>query len=77
MRMEVEKVSYDWYQAFRLGFALSERIEYLKLVAGGSAEHGQGGRPGSICGAVGCIQACNTHLDAQGVLQGGVKGEVE
>lgn len=74
MNMDVEKVTYKWYEAFRLGFALSERIGYLKLIAGGSAEHGQGGRPGSVCGAVGCVQACNAHLEARGALRGGVKG---
>jgi len=77
MRMEVEKTAYTWYEAYRLGFAVSERIEYLKLIAKGSAEHGQGGRPGSVCGAVGCIQACNSHLEARGTLKGGVKGDVD
>lgn len=77
MQMEVSKTSYKWYEAYRLGFALSERINYLNLIANGSAEHGQGGRPGSVCGAVGCIQACNTHLEAKGVLKGGEKGDVE
>lgn len=76
MKMEVEKTSYTWYEAYRLGFALSDRIEYLKLIANGTAEHGQGGRPGSVCGAVGCVQACNAHLEARGRLKGGVKGEM-
>lgn len=75
MRMEVEKTGYTWYEAYRLGFALAERIEYLRLIAHGSAEHGQGGRPGSVCGAVGCIQACNDHLERRGRLSGGVKRE--
>ena len=75
MRMDVTQVTYDWYEAYRLGFALAERIGYLKLVATGSAEHGQGGRPGSICGAIGCVQACNAHLKARGKLQGGTKGD--
>ena len=75
MEMDVEKTSYKWYEAYRLGFALSDRIAYLNLVAKGSSEHGQGGRPGSICGAVGCIQACNTHLEAKGILTGGTKGD--
>jgi len=74
MNMEIDKVSYDWYAAFRLGFALAPRIAYLDLVSKGSAEHGQGGRPGSVCGAVGCIQACNAHLEARGRLKGGNKG---
>ena len=74
MNMEIDRVSYDWYAAFRLGFALAPRIAYLDLVSRGSAEHAQGGRPGSICGAIGCIQACNTHLEAKGKLKGGVKG---
>lgn len=75
MRMEVEKTTYTWYEAYRLGFALAERIDYLRLIAHGSAEHGQGGRPGSVCGAVGCIQACNDHLEQRGRLTGGVKRE--
>ncbi len=74
MNMEIDRVSYDWYAAFRLGFALAPRIAYLDLVSKGSAEHGQGGRPGSICGAVGCIQACNAHLEVRGGLRGGNKG---
>ena len=65
---------HDWYAAYRLGFALAPRIKYLDLISTGSAEHGQGGRPGSVCGAVGCIQACNAHLEAKKVLRGGVKG---
>ena len=73
MNMDVDKVSYDWYAAYRLGFALAPRIKYLDLISTGSAEHGQGGRPGSVCGAVGCIQACNAHPEAK-VLRGGVKG---
>lgn len=76
MQMEVEKTDYKWYEAYRLGFALSQRVSYMGLIAGGSPEHGQGGRPGSVCGAVGCIQACNTHLEAKGVLTGGEKGDV-
>ena len=74
MNMDIDKVTYKWYEAFRLGFALSERVEYLKLIANGTAEHGQGGRPGSVCGAVGCVQACDAHLQARGKLKGGVKG---
>ncbi|OGV67006.1 MAG: hypothetical protein A3K19_29565 [Lentisphaerae bacterium RIFOXYB12_FULL_65_16] len=74
MQMDIKKVTYKWYEAFRLGFALSDRIEYLKLIANGTAEHGQGGRPGSVCGAVGCVQACNAHLEAKKKLKGGVKG---
>jgi len=74
MQMDIDKVSYDWYSAYRLGFALSTRIEYLGLIANGSAEHGQGGRPGSVCGAVGCVQACNDHLESRNRLKGGVKG---
>lgn len=76
LNLEVEKTSFPWYQAYRLGFALSEMIPYLKLIANGSAEHGQGGRPGSVCGAIGCVQACNAHLEAKGVLRGGNKKEV-
>lgn len=75
LRMEVEKTRFTWYEAYRLGFALSERIEYLRLIAIGSAEHGQGGRPGSVCGAVGCIQACAAHLEARGRLRGGTRKE--
>jgi len=77
MRMDIEKVTYKWYESYRLGFALSERISYLNLIANGTAEHGQGGRPGSVCGAVGCVQACNAHLEACGKLKGGVKGDVK
>lgn len=73
MNMDIDKVTYKWYEAFRLGFALSERIDYLKLIATGTAEHGQGGRPGSVCGAIGCVQACDAHLQARGKLKGGVK----
>ncbi len=74
MNMDIDQVSYDWYAAYRLGFALAPRIKYLELIASGSAEHNQGGRPGSVCGAVGCIQACNDHLEAKKALRGGVKG---
>lgn len=74
LRMDVKKTGFSWYEAYRLGFALADRIAYLKLIATGSAEHGQGGRPGSVCGAVGCIQACNAHLERRGKLTGGAKG---
>ena len=76
MQMDVETVSYTWYEAYRLGFSLANNVAYLNLIAGGTAEHGQGGRPGSVCGAVGCIQACNAHLEACGKLEGGAKGGV-
>ena len=77
MDMKVEETNYTWYEAYRLGFALADRVDYLKLISKGTAEHGQGGRPGSVCGAVGCVQACNTHLEATGRLKGGVKGDVK
>ncbi len=74
MNMDIDQVHYNWYEAYRLGFALSTRIRYLGLIAEGSAEHGQGGRPGSVCGGIGCLQACNTHLEAKGKLKSGTKG---
>ena len=73
LNMDIDKVSFNWYEAYRLGFALAPRISYLNLISTGSAEHGQGGRPGSVCGAVGCIQACYKHLEAKGILKGGTK----
>ena len=74
LNLEIDKITLDWYSAYRLGFALAPRIAYMDLVSKGSSEHAQGGRPGSICGAVGCIQACNAHLEAKGILRGGTKG---
>ena len=59
---------------FRVTISDTKIPPNLDLIANGSAEHGQGGRPGSVCGAVGCIQACNAHLEAKRVLKGGVKG---
>ncbi|MBN1556893.1 MAG: hypothetical protein JW951_01960 [Lentisphaerae bacterium] len=77
MRMEVDKTDYTWFEAYRLGFALGEIIDYVGLLARGSAEHGAVSRPGSVCGARGCIQACNTHLETRGVLRGGSKQDGE
>lgn len=74
LNMDIDHVNFKWYEAYRLGFAIAERVPFLKLVSKGTAEHGQGGRPGSICGAVGCVQACNEHLEKRGKLKGGVKG---
>ncbi|MFA6929281.1 MAG: hypothetical protein WCT05_03060 [Lentisphaeria bacterium] len=74
MNMDIDQVNYNWYEAYRLGFALSSQIAYLNLIATGSPEHGQGGRPGSVCGGRGCLQACNEHLEKRGKLSGGNKG---
>jgi epoxyqueuosine reductase len=74
LNMDIDKVDFRWYEAYRLGFTLSNNINYLGLIANGTREHGQGARPGSVCGGVGCLQACNTHLEAKGKLKGGVKG---
>ncbi len=74
LRMDVTKTSFTWYEAWRLGFAMAERVGYMGLISRGAEEFGLGGRPGSVCGAIGCIQACNKHLEAVGALKGGDKG---
>ena len=75
MQMEVEKTNYQWHEALQLGKALSNLVDYTKLVFEGSDEHGAYGRPGSVCGAQGCVQACNRHLESRGVLKGGARQE--
>ena len=45
---------------------MSKRSQYLGTMSTGFEELGQGGRPGSVCGAYGCIQACHGYLKGIG-----------
>ncbi|MGI5877786.1 MAG: hypothetical protein ACOX7W_04180 [Christensenellales bacterium] len=70
LNMNVKETSFSWYEAFRLGFAISTRVDYQGRMATGYKEIGQSGRPGPICGARGCIQACYRHLVRKGTIPG-------
>ena len=68
---KIEDQDINWYDAFRLGFAMSQRIRYNKTLGlDGFPEIEQGTRPGSICGAYGCIQACYKVLNGGKKLKG-------
>jgi epoxyqueuosine reductase len=62
LHLNVKEQTMKWRDVYDLGWTIAERVNYMKLVSKGIDEIGQPGRPGSICGAVGCIQACYAHL---------------
>lgn len=66
LKMNIDEQTMGWFEAFNFGMTLSKRSQYLGTVSGGFEELGQGGRPGSICGATGCIQACHGYLKKTG-----------
>lgn len=76
LNLDVDNTKFSWYEAFKLGFAIADRIEYIKLVSTGFDEIGQVGRPGSICGAKGCIQACYEHLKKAGRIKGSAVSKI-
>lgn len=57
-KMNIDEQKMTWFEAYNFGYALSKRSKYLTTMSTGFEELGQGGRPGSVCGATGCIQAC-------------------
>jgi epoxyqueuosine reductase len=59
---EIDDQAIKWRDAYDLGWAVADRVRYMKLISTGIEEIGQVGRPGSICGARGCIGACYRHL---------------
>ncbi|MDD2442620.1 MAG: hypothetical protein PHN53_05010 [Eubacteriales bacterium] len=65
-KMNIDEQTMGWFEAINFGRSLSQRSRYLSTVANGFDELGQGGRPGSICGAYGCIQSCYMHLKQTG-----------
>jgi epoxyqueuosine reductase len=69
LNMDVKNTHFGWYEAYRLGYAISTRVDYQGRMATGFKEVGQSGRPGPICGARGCIQACYRHLKKKGAVQ--------
>jgi ferredoxin len=68
---DIAEQDIPWFDAFRLGFAMAPRIRYLKAMGlDGFGEIEQGTRPGSVCGAYGCVQACFTDLRNKKKLKG-------
>jgi len=65
-KMNIDEQTMSWQEAMNFGRSLSQRSRYLSTVANGFDELGQNGRPGSICGAYGCIQSCYEHLKQAG-----------
>lgn len=65
-KLNIDEQTMGWYEAFHFGHAVSKRSKYLTTMSTGFEELGQGGRPGPICGAYGCIQACYRDLKARG-----------
>jgi|GEM_PF-71294 len=65
-KMNIDEQTMTWFEAFNFGHAVSKRSRYLTTMSTGFEEIGQGGRPGPICGAYGCIQACNDELKSRG-----------
>ncbi len=59
-----------WREAYDFGWTLANRVGYIQVVSRGITEIEQPGRPGSICAARGCIQACDACLSASGVIPG-------
>jgi len=60
---DISEQDISWYDAYRLGFAMAPRIRYIKTMGlDGFDEIEQGTRPGSVCGAYGCVQACFREL---------------
>lgn len=65
-KMNIDEQTMSWFEAFNFGHAVSKRSKYLTTMTSGYEELGQGGRPGPICGAYGCIQACYEELKSKG-----------
>ncbi|NMB11431.1 MAG: hypothetical protein GX977_03995 [Firmicutes bacterium] len=63
LKMDIADQTMTWREAFDFGWTLSKEVEYISLVAKGISEVEQPGRPGTICGARGCIQACAEHFE--------------
>jgi Pyruvate/2-oxoacid:ferredoxin oxidoreductase delta subunit len=74
-KMNIDEQTMGWFEAINFGRALSQRSRYLSTVANGFDELGQGGRPGSICGAYGCIQSCYEHLKSTGRIGKGKRAD--
>ncbi len=62
LKLDIDQQSMGWYEAYNFGRAVAPRSQYLGTMATGFEELGQSGRPGSVCGAYGCIQSCYEHL---------------
>ena len=68
---DIAEQDISWFDAYRLGFAMAQRAKYLKTMGlDGFPEIEQGTRPGSVCGAYGCIQACFSELRERKKLKG-------
>ena len=68
---EIAEQDLAWYDAYRLGFAFAQRVRYMKTMGlDGFPEIEMGSRPGSICGAYGCVQTCFTELREKKKLKG-------
>jgi ferredoxin len=78
LTLNIEEQDLPWFDAFKLGFALAPRSPYLKVMGiDGFGEIEQGIRPGSVCGAYGCVQACYSDLHRKNKLKGHAKPEGE
>jgi len=67
--LNIAKQQMTWREAYDFGWTLAERVNYISLVSRGISEIGQVGRPGSICGGIGCIQACSEQLENSGIIK--------
>jgi len=76
-KLNIDEQSMMWYQAYNFGMKLSKNSTYLNTMSTGFQEIGQGGRPGSVCGATGCIQACYEILKKTGKIGKNVRKEYE
>ena len=65
--LDVSEQEMSWKEAWSFGHSLSKEVKYISLVKQGIRGI-QGGRPGSICGARGCIRACMDHLEKRNRL---------
>ncbi len=66
--LDISKQNMTWKEAYDFGWTLANRVKYISLVSKGISEIEQSGRPGSICGARGCIQACFDQLEKTKVI---------
>lgn len=58
LHWDVKEQTMKWRDVYDLGWTMANRVSYMNLISKGIDEIGQPGRPGSVCGARGCIQAC-------------------
>ncbi len=65
-KLNIDEQTMMWYEAYNFGMKLSKNSKYLDTMSTGFQEIGQGGRPGSVCGATGCVQACYEVLKKAG-----------